>query len=166
MERRPATPEEARALAHPLRLRILRLCLNDALSNKQLASRLGKDPATVLHHVRTLERAGFLAAEADRRGRRGARERPYRATGKSWTLDVGTDDSQMLATLDAFRAELLESPGPVAWTRFAVRLRPDDRDELLRRIEELGDEFVARDDPAGEPLAFFIAGHRWPPPEG
>ena len=60
-DRRPATEAEAKALASPLRLRILRLCLDQALTNKQLAGRLGRDPGTVLHHVRTLVATGFLA---------------------------------------------------------------------------------------------------------
>ena len=47
--RRPATAAEAKALAHPLRMRILRLCLDRSLTNKQLAEWLGKDPGTVLH---------------------------------------------------------------------------------------------------------------------
>ena len=32
-----AARPEAKALAHPLRMRILRLCLDQALTNKQLA---------------------------------------------------------------------------------------------------------------------------------
>jgi predicted ArsR family transcriptional regulator len=88
-ERRAATDEEARAIASPLRLRILRLCLDRPLTNKQIAQVLGRDPASVLYHVRTLVRTGFLVAEGERRGARGAREVPYRATGKSWVLDVG-----------------------------------------------------------------------------
>jgi DNA-binding transcriptional ArsR family regulator len=71
-QRREATPEEFKALAHPLRLRILRLCLHDSLTNKQIADQLGKDPATVLHHVRLLVDTGFLAAETPRPGARGA----------------------------------------------------------------------------------------------
>jgi len=74
------------------------------LTNKQLADRLGHDPATTLHHVRTLCRTGFLVADDARRGRRGALERPYRATGKSWVLSVaGADDkmTSVLATIDA-----------------------------------------------------------------
>ncbi len=35
--RRPATDEEARALASTLRLRILRVCLSEACTNKQIA---------------------------------------------------------------------------------------------------------------------------------
>src|SRR4051795_783858 len=86
-ERRPATDAEARALASAVRLRILRLCLGEALTNKEIAARLGRNPATVLHHVRTLLDTGFLVAEPERRGTRGAREVPYRATGKSWLMD-------------------------------------------------------------------------------
>ena len=52
--RREATVREAKAMAHPLRLRILRLCLHQELTNKQLAERLGRDPGTVLYHVRHL----------------------------------------------------------------------------------------------------------------
>ena len=58
--RRPATRAEARALAHPLRLRILRLCLDEALTNREIAERVREQPATVLYHVRTLVRNGFL----------------------------------------------------------------------------------------------------------
>ena len=87
--RRPATEAEARALASALRLRILRLCLDRARTNKELAKLLAVNPATMLHHVRTLVETGFLVAEDERRGSRGARELPYRATGKSWTLSVG-----------------------------------------------------------------------------
>src|SRR4051794_4556913 len=51
---RPATVEEHKALSHPLRLRILRLCLDEPKTNRELADRLDANPATVLHHVRTL----------------------------------------------------------------------------------------------------------------
>lgn len=165
-ERRPATAEEARALGHPLRLRILRLCLDQALTNRELADRLGKDPGTLLHHVRTLVDTGFLRAEQERRGTRGAREKPYRTTGKSWTLDVCDADptaegSVSLAMVDAFRDELLESgdANPIL-TRLGVRLAAADRQELVDRLEALAAEFKGRDDAAGEPVGVFFAVHR------
>jgi DNA-binding transcriptional ArsR family regulator len=74
----------ARALSSPLRLRILRLCLHKARTNKEIAGILKVNPATALHHVRTLLATGFLRAEEPRTGNRGAREIPYRATGLSW----------------------------------------------------------------------------------
>ncbi|HEU5041578.1 MAG TPA: winged helix-turn-helix domain-containing protein, partial [Gemmatimonadales bacterium] len=92
-EARDATPAEARALSHPLRLRILRLVIDESLTNRQLAARLGRDPGTILYHVRQLVRLGFLKAEAVRRGDSGHLERPYRITGKSWTLRVKPEGS-------------------------------------------------------------------------
>lgn len=162
MERRPATAEEARALANPLRLRILRLCLDQALTNKELADRLGRDPGTILHHVRQLVAAGFLAADADRRGLRGSTERPYRATGKSWTLDVGESGSGTLAMIEAFRDEVAESPAGDVLTlsRLGIRLQPDAAAAFGRRLTALVEELYASDDPAGEPFGFLVGLHR------
>lgn len=164
MKRRPATQDEAKALANPLRLRILRLCLDRALTNKQLAARLGRDPGTILHHVRMLVETGFLRAEEERRGSRGSTERPYRATGKSWTLDVGDDDGAVgsLAMVDAFREELAELRTEDVQTlaRLGVRLRPDAAAAFLERLSDLVNDLVAADDPEGEPFGFLVAGHR------
>lgn len=162
MERRPATPDEARALANPLRLRILRLCLDRELTNEELAAGLGRDAGTVLHHVRLLVETGFLAPAPERRGRRGAVERPYRATGKSWTLDVGESSSMTLALVDAFRAEIAEATPAeiVSTTRLAARLKPDARDAFAERFQALFEELKAADDPDGEPYGAFFGLHR------
>ena len=87
--RRPATDAEAKALASGIRLRIIRLCLDRALTNKEIAERLDANPATVLHHVRTLVATGFLVPQEERRGPRGTREVPYLSTTKSWQLSLG-----------------------------------------------------------------------------
>src|ERR1700760_4939847 len=72
--RRPATDAEAKALASALRLRILRVCLGEAKTNKEIAEAVHRDPASVLFHVRTLVRTGFLEPGPERRGTRGSRE--------------------------------------------------------------------------------------------
>lgn len=151
-----------RALAHPLRLRILRLTLNQPMTNRQLAERLERDPGTVLHHVRTLVRGGFLAAEPVREGRRGALERPYRATGKSWQVRITPSADHLVSVMDAVREEILEAGADATLSsmRLGVRLRPDDLAELRRRIRQLGDEFVVRDDPDGEPVGILALAHR------
>src|SRR5690348_14156158 len=107
-ERRTATDAEARALASGIRLRILRLCLDHPLTNKEIAARLAVNPATVLHHVRKLVETGFLAAQDERRGARGSREVPYLATGKSWRLDYGQPPvaGSGQAMMDAFLDEI------------------------------------------------------------
>jgi DNA-binding transcriptional ArsR family regulator len=162
MKKRPATREEARALSHPLRLRILRLCLYEARTNKKLAQDLDADPSSTLYHVRTLVKAGFLAAEEERRGKRGAREIPYRATGKSWTLDVGSDVSVNAAALDAYRAELLEAGGNAVLTstRLGVRLAPEKLARLRQQLHEIGLQYADADDPDGVAVSLFIGLHR------
>jgi DNA-binding transcriptional ArsR family regulator len=169
-ERRAATPEEAKALVNPLRLRILRLCLDRALTNEELAARLDRDAGSMLHHVRMLVETGFLAAEGERRGARGSVERPYRATGKSWTLDVRDDptddatgqDPGTLALIDAFRDEMAEVPreSVMTTTRLGVRLTPEVQESFGLRFKELVDEMVAADDPEGEPYGLFIGMHK------
>lgn len=160
--RRPATRAEARALADPLRLRILRLCLDEPLTNRELADRLGEQPATVLHHVRTLVRTDFLRREAERRGRRGAREIPYRSTRKSWTLSFEPDMVGHLAIIDATRSELIEagSAGVLELSRLAVRLDPERIEALGRIVRELVEEADAADGSGGEKVGIFIAVHR------
>jgi hypothetical protein len=64
--------------------------------------------------------------------------------------------------MEAVRAEILEA-GPeavVTTLRLGVRLRKADLAALRRRIRALGDEFVERDDPAGEPVGILAVLHR------
>src|ERR1043165_9354697 len=115
--RRPATDAEAKALASGVRLRIIRLCLDRALTNKEIAERLDANAATVLHHVRTLVATRFLVPQEERRGPRGTREVPYLSTTKSWDLSLGDQVSATnRAMLDAFEQELAD--------RKSTRLNP------------------------------------------
>jgi DNA-binding transcriptional ArsR family regulator len=150
-----------RALAHPLRLRILRLTLDEAHTNKELADRLGEDPGTVLHHVRTLVRHGFLRADPVRTGKRGALERPYRSTGKSWRIRMAPSTDHTAAVLEAVRGEVVEG-GPDAtltFLRLGVRLNGRDLARLKREIQAL-EAFAALDDPKGEPIGILALVHR------
>ncbi len=155
------------AVAHPTRLRILRLCYRQALTNQELAERLGISPPTTLRHVRILAKAGFLAAEPVRNGEHGALERPYRSTGLSTRLAWDAAESPELvqrieiAALHAVRAELIEAgPGAIRDEfRGTVRLKPEVRRELVDRVHALLAEFADRDDPDGEPLSLLWIMH-------
>ena len=98
---------DARALASTVRLRILRLCLDEPLTNREIADRLAKNPATVLHHVRTLVDRGFLAADPVRRGARGSREVPDRATRKAGRAPDSPGKWQLM--LSTFLEEVAEA---------------------------------------------------------
>lgn len=165
-ERRPATDAEARALASALRLRILRICLGEPRTNKEIAERLGRDPASVLHHIRTLVRTGFLQPQDERRGARGAREIPYLATTKSWQLSAPAVDRSLLA---AFLEELSLVPREeVDTARLGLRLSPEDLERFRTRLRMLLDEFAELpQDPAGSAWSLFLAFHpdpNRPPP--
>jgi len=149
-KRRPATPTELKALSHPLRVRILRLCGDRELTNKQLADRLGVDAGTAYYHVRQLVDAGFLEPAEVRTGESGALEKPYRSTGKSWWLSVPLEDLDLrdgFAPVDAFQQELAEAgPASIAtYARFSLHLSPEDVAELDRRIVAVLDEFIETD---------------------
>ncbi len=164
--RREATPTEARALANPIRLRILRLLRFDSLTNAELAARLQMNPATTLHHVRTLLRSGFVETDDERPGPNGITEKPYRDTGKSWVVNVSDpSDGEALAaaSLEAFVAEIGEVGGEVvSTTRQALRLDDAGLAELTARLLAVFDEFEERGDDDGDAYAVFTAIHRRP----
>jgi DNA-binding transcriptional ArsR family regulator len=76
------TPEQLKALGHPLRLRALEMLGEDpgwTLTNRELAQKLGVDPGHLHFHVKMLLRAGLIERADGGHGR----EKPYRATART-----------------------------------------------------------------------------------
>src|SRR4051795_2268246 len=120
---------DARALASTVRMRILRLCLDESLTNRQIADGLGLNPGPPRRPVRTLVDRAFLAAEPARRGKRGSREVPYRATGRSWRTPDTPGMSRIL--IDTFLEEVAQAdPATVHTVRLGLRLTDADHTEL------------------------------------
>jgi DNA-binding transcriptional ArsR family regulator len=99
-------PRLVKALAHPLRISILRVLQSRVASPSEIASEIGAPLGNVSYHVRVLERAGLLKLERTRQ-RRGAIEHYYRAVGqiritdKAWAQVPEIIKNAMLsATLD------------------------------------------------------------------
>ncbi|MFD6071361.1 ArsR/SmtB family transcription factor [Amycolatopsis lurida] len=142
--RRAATEAEIAAMASGIRLRIIRLTYSEALTNKELAERLDRDPATTLHHVRKLVDTGFLEALPPRRGTRGAKEIPYRSTGLSWHLD-SRDRGIDQAIFEAYLAEIADVGfDEVQQTRMVVQVPDEQIAEFETRLMELVDDFISR----------------------
>lgn len=148
--RRPATPAELKAVASPLRLRILQLCRLEPRTNRQLADAIGRNPATILHHVRRLVDTGFLAPQPARPGPRGSREKPYRATGLQRHLDldavddVDTRPAISSTILDAAREKILAAGPDDALLLSGVGARLDAAAvvELTARLQALVEELA------------------------
>lgn len=142
------TAAEAKALGHPTRLQILFACRGQGRTTKELADELGVSPGTIHHHLGPLVAQGFLEPLEPRRGTRGAREQPYRATGRSWEVS-GTP-----ATAEALRAvaagELVEADpdGIVLLARVGLRLDEQQLATLADRLQAVLDEVAAAPEPA------------------
>ena len=159
----PESDEAAkgRALSSPLRLRILRMCLHHPRTNKEIADRLGINPASCLHHVRTLVATGFLEAQPERRGARGAKEVPYLATRKSWSQHVDEVAPILIETFVQETAAL--APEDIEVWRLGLKLNEEHRTDLMERLRAVVDEYVALpSDPDGEAISLMIAQHRDP----
>jgi DNA-binding transcriptional ArsR family regulator len=81
---RPLSARNLRALAHPLRLRLLEsLRMDGPATAARLAAQLGESPANVSWHLRTLAAHGFIASDDERDDRR---ERWWRAVDEYTTV--------------------------------------------------------------------------------
>ncbi|MEW6522796.1 MAG: ArsR family transcriptional regulator [Bacillota bacterium] len=145
--------EEFKALADPKRIQILSLLAESRLTVKQLADRLQDLPATIHHHVKTLERSGLIQL-VETREKSGILEKYYEAIADRMVADhevghfrdpeaIALDAAASalrkgIARLDAGRASLTH-------TRLEeLRLSPEDAAELARRLTALLEEYSGR----------------------
>lgn len=166
---RGATAAEAKALAHPVRIRILQALRGEAKTNKEIAEALGTTPGATLHHVNVLLDEGFLKMQEERVGRRGAREVPYAATGKTRILSFQDGSARSADVRNAILQSALEgfssAPADAQFGEWSVTLHltPERLAAFQERQNELISEY-ARDQPTTitAKYGFFGAGYRHP----
>jgi DNA-binding transcriptional ArsR family regulator len=154
-------PAVVRALAHPLRLRLLDLLRFDGPSTAtELGQRLGESSGSTSYHLRQLARYGFIE-EAPARG---GRERLWRHRQRSVMLEAGgAGGRELLAellsreahALDRFLAQRELTPEWDAGSFFAtraLRLTSTELAELRDGMDELLDRFrrAEEDDPPAD----------------
>ncbi|GAA2515307.1 helix-turn-helix domain-containing protein [Pilimelia columellifera subsp. columellifera] len=96
-------PQELRAIAHPIRLRLLdELFLSGPATATELSDRVGQSPANCSWHLRQLARYGYVEEADGGVGRR----RPWRAVfrGRAWG---GPDESVALSRAGDAATEVL-----------------------------------------------------------
>ncbi|HEY8294648.1 MAG TPA: winged helix-turn-helix domain-containing protein [Micrococcaceae bacterium] len=147
-----------RALSSPLRMRILRICLHRGRTNKEIADALGLNPASTLHHVRTLVRTGFLLPQEPRAGKRGAKEIPYLASKLSLHTPVPNVASVLIST---FLQEIEDlAPADIDVSRLGVKFNAEHQREMLDRFNALVEEYAQRPaDDDGVPTSILFAHH-------
>jgi DNA-binding transcriptional ArsR family regulator len=145
-------PEQLKALGHPLRLKVLQtLGENDeALTNRELAARLGVDPGHLHFHVRMLHKAGLIELADTGRGR----EKPYRAVAPHVRVSpeiraAGLAGELQAAMLDEVQRgwEAYGKKGEFRSAQINVRMNPERLRELLNVMIERADELENQDEP-------------------
>ncbi len=166
-------PERIRALAHPIRLRLLDLLgQHDELTASECAEAIGESPASCSFHLRMLAKYGFIE-RAEPRGR----EKPWRVaqTGIDMRPDPDVPGSlravQEVAALgldqewQRVRAFFAETDGePDEWvqastfTRSSFWVTADELAELSRELQNITDRFSGRKaDPSLRPEGARLA---------
>jgi len=169
--RRVTSAKEMRALAHPLRLRLLEeLVLNDPATDSatatELAERVGESPANCSWHLRQLAKYGYIEEAPGGVGR----ERRWRPVLEARTWESDSADPEVVAAAAAgdiliehefqqFRARLAwQGTEPPEWRRAAgstMAIAWCTADELRalndKVYETLAPYFERLADPAARP---------------
>ena len=111
-----------RALAHPLRIRILEVLRNGAATATMLARELGESSGAASYHLRELEKAGFIE---DAEGRGNGRERWWQRTTPLFVVSSDpADDAEYESALAQLRSVIVKR----------------DEDALTRYFATIADE--------------------------
>jgi DNA-binding transcriptional ArsR family regulator len=157
--------DRLKAMAHPLRLRLLQILREDGPSTAtRLAERVGESSGSTSYHLRQLAAHGFVGDDPDRGG---GRERWWRAIAIRTSLETpaireapGDAEAYMraVAVQDAERVERWLDQlhrTPSEWEEAAslgtyrLRLTADQAEELVTRLHELA-AGMRSDDPGDD----------------
>lgn len=110
-----------RALAHPLRMRLLELVATSGeITASGCSQVVDESPANCSFHLRTLEKAGFIERVEGKTGR----DRPYRVVDITQSWASVQDDPETIAAVSALDEMLLDFE--VGRMRAGVRNPPRD----------------------------------------
>jgi len=151
-------PDQMKALADPLRIRVCDIVLERAMSVTELAERLDRPKGTVAYHVDVLVDAGLLKVVRTRRVR-AVEERFYGRVAR--TIKFGHRDEASMPFVATMLDEIdieLHHTGSIGMTTLRHARIPLDRAaEYEARLSDLALEFV--DEPRAGDVEFglFIA---------
>jgi DNA-binding transcriptional ArsR family regulator len=155
-------PERMKALGDPLRLLLLDLVLERAMTVTELADRVGRPRGSVAHHVGVLVGAGLLKVVRTRRVR-AVTESFYGRTARTIGVErplVARDDelpffrdAREQADLDTMRT--VDDCG--GFTMRHARIPVDRAREFFLRVNELAIEFTSLRREGNQEFAFLAA---------
>ncbi len=156
-------PEQLRALADPLRARLLELVLERAATVTEMAQAVDRPKSTVAYHVNLLVRAGLLRVVRTRRVR-AIDERFYGRVAR--TLYIGVlsrpEDEQVVAAINGLAEAAAESAAAHAADELRcllvhARIPIEEVRNFWAQVQEVGRRF-AQIPRAGDQVYGFAAG--------
>jgi DNA-binding transcriptional ArsR family regulator len=137
-----ATPQQFKALGHPMRHRLLFALGQGEATISQLAATLGSNKGNIAHHLRVLTDAG-LAVPAGTRQVRGGTEQYYRRAHRALQFH---DAAITQVAFGAIAAEIAAAePEPFLILR-TLRLNPGHVQRITASLRDLADQQNDADD--------------------
>jgi DNA-binding transcriptional ArsR family regulator len=174
------TPQQMKALTHPVRVRMLGLLRIDGPATATtLAGRLGLNTGATSYHLRQLAQHGFVEEDTERGN---ARDRWWRAAHQSTTTDTaGPAEPEARDTLDAYLQSVVvvtterlqrsveELPLlPEAWrdattySDWVVKLTPGKALAVIERLMEAIKEIDEEEDDDAAPFVLQLNAFPYP----
>ena len=137
-------PRAMRALAHPVRIELLRALRIEAKTATQCAEEVGESPQSCSYHLRTLARYGFVERAEAANGK----ERPWRKvkSGLRWSTETDPEAARALSStflardIELLRAYLANPddawPEPL-YSQTNLRVTYKEAEELSARLFDL-----------------------------
>ena len=137
-----ATPQQFKALGHPMRPRLLFALGQGEATISQLAATLGSNKGNIAHHLKVLTDAG-LALPAGTRQVRGGTEQYYRRAHRALQFH---DAAITQVAFSAIAAEIAAAePEPFLVLR-TLRLNPRHVEQIAASLRDLADQAGDADD--------------------
>ena len=143
-----STPEHFKALAHPMRHRLLFALSEQPATLSQLAETLGSHKGNVAHHLKVLVAAG-LAVPAGTRRVRGGTEQYYQRTARRLSYGGPEASGATTAAFQAIGAEVAQADADAFTVLRTIRLSAAEAAHVtavLRDLSEM-DEVADQDQP-------------------
>ena len=161
------TPQQWKALGHPLRVRALQVLVGQAMTNEELAATLGVASGKLYFHTKTLRDAGLIEL-VETRQKGGVTEKVYRAAARAFVADVPVTGGEapplappLQAALNLYRRTWQQSGGLPDTLELGFHLvlphRPGRVREFARRLRELFDDFQTDPSEASEGQAVALS---------
>jgi DNA-binding transcriptional ArsR family regulator len=132
-------PKHHKALAHPLRHRILLAIGRDGATTSQLARTLKTNKGNIAHHLGVLHEAGLVRL-GERRQVRGGTEQYWLGIGRKMLFPGGDRGANTAAMMQAVADGMEADPGEPMVNLRHLRLTPQQAKALAKHLNQLVDD--------------------------